>query len=153
MKKIITLICLIFFGTLCLINHTLPADAAKKTKSKISEATINELNEGVDKLTRKYYTRELYSPQDSDDLINLKLKLDNHLNTSPEPVWAPIYYKLGVLYNLRGMKNESISCHKTILENFGDTAFAPKAREALLDMGVEIKEEEPINEEELEEEF
>ena len=141
MRKIITLICLVVFGVLCFINHTLPADAAKKTKSKVNTAQVQKLNDDVDLLTRKYYTRELYSPQDSDSLINLKLQLDNLMNEASEPVYAPIYYKLGNLYKLRGMKKEAIDSLKTILENFSDTAYAPKAREVLLELGVEIQED------------
>ena len=36
------------------------------------------------------------------------------------------------------MKAEAIDCYKTILENFSDTALAPKATAALLEMGVEV---------------
>lgn len=140
MRKIITIFCLVVFGVLCLVNHSMPANAAKKAKkNKVDEAAVTKMNENVDLLTRKYYTRELYSPADSDMLINLKLQLDNLMDTAAEPVYAPIYYKLGNLFKLRGMKNEAISCHKTILENFSDTAYSPKSIEALKAMGVEIE--------------
>lgn len=144
MRKIVTLICLVMFGVLCLINYTMPADAAKKAKkTKVDEAQVQQMQEKVDLLTRKYYTRELYSPADSDNLINLKLQLDELMDASPEPVYAPIYYKLGKLFQLRGMKAEAIDSLKTIIENFSDTAYSPKATEALKEMGVVIKEAEP----------
>ena len=41
---------------------------------------------------------------------------------------APLYYKAGNVYKLRDMKPEAIECYQTILENFSDTALAPKAR-------------------------
>ena len=38
------------------------------------------------------------------------------------------------------MQPEAIDSYQTILENFQDTVYAPKARKILTDMGVEIKE-------------
>ena len=52
---------------------------------------------------------------------------------------APLYYKAGNVYRLREMKPEAIDCYKTILENFSDTALAPKARAALAELGVTIE--------------
>lgn len=150
MRKIITLICLVMFGILCIINYAMPADAAKKnTKEKqeapkVDEEQLKNMDQKIDLLTRKFYTRELYSPEDSDNLINLKLQLDTIMNTTPEPVYAPLYYKLGNLYKLRGMKAECVDCLKTVIENFSDTAYGPKAREVLSEMGITIKEPEPL---------
>lgn len=163
MRKIITLICLVMFSVLCVINYIMPADAArkntkeKKEAPKVDEEQLNQMTQKIDLLTRKYYTRELYSPEDSDSLINLKLQLDTIMNTTPEPVYAPLYYKLGTLFKLRGLKAESIDCLKTIIENFSDTAYGPKAREVLGEMGVVIKEPERLpaadEDEEEDEEF
>ena len=36
------------------------------------------------------------------------------------------------------MKPEAIECYQTVLENFSETALAPKARAALEQMGVEV---------------
>ena len=158
MRKIITLICLVMFAILCIINYTMPADAAKKnTKEKqeapkVDEEQLKSMDQKIDLLTRKFYTRELYSPEDSDNLINLKLQLDTIMNTTPEPVYAPLYYKLGNLYKLRGMKAECVDCLKTVIENFSDTAYGPKAREVLSEMGITIKEPEPLLGEDEEEE-
>ncbi len=57
---------------------------------------------------------------------------------SPDVALAPLYYKVGVLYKSRDMKDESIECFQTILENFGDTALAPKAAAQLKAMGVAV---------------
>ncbi len=158
MRKIITLICLVMFSVLCVINYAMPADAArkntkdKKEAPKVDEAQLNEMTQKIDLLTRKYYTRELYSPEDSDNLINLKLQLDAIMNTTPEPVYAPLYYKLGTLYKLRGMRAECIDCLKTVIENFSDTAYGPKSREILTEMGIVIKEPEQLMDSEEEEE-
>jgi len=39
---------------------------------------------------------------------------------------------------MRNQKDEAIDCYKTILENFQDTAYGPKSRAVLEDMGVQI---------------
>ena len=51
---------------------------------------------------------------------------------------APLYYKAGNVYKLRDMKPEAIECYQTILENFSDTALAPKAKAALESLGVTV---------------
>ena len=51
---------------------------------------------------------------------------------------APLYYKAGNVYKLRNMNTEAIECYQTILENFSDTALAPKARAALESLGVTV---------------
>ena len=57
--------------------------------------------------------------------------------------------KLGNIFRLRGVEKDAISCYQTILENFSDTAYGPKARDILTEMGVEIKI--PIAEDEVDE--
>lgn len=49
-----------------------------------------------------------------------------------------MYFKAGNVYKLRDMKPEAIECYQAILENFGDTALAPKARAALEQLGVVV---------------
>lgn len=69
-------------------------------------------------------------------MIEIKIKLDNQMLIAPEPSLAPLYYKAGNLYRAREYRKEAIDCYQTILENFSDTALAPKATKALKDMGV-----------------
>ena len=56
-----------------------------------------------------------------------------------EASFAPLYFKIGNIYRLRGQEKEAISCYQTILENFSETAYGPKARDILTEMGVEIR--------------
>lgn len=121
----------------------MPADAAKSSSKKnigLNEKQIAEIAESVDGLTKKIYTRELFSPQDSEKLVSTKLLLDSQMDIMPNPAYAPIYYRLGNVYRLRGMRPDAIDCYQTILENFSDTAYAPKARKELKDLGIVIKE-------------
>ena len=68
-----------------------------------------------------------------------------------ESSMAPLYYKAGMLYKMREMNAEAIDCFQTILENFGDTALAPKARAALTTMGVQVKDSQSVLKEDEEE--
>lgn len=116
---------------------SLDVSAAKKS-SKLSKEAITEMSDTIDKLTEKIYGRALLSPQDNETLIGIKIKLDNQMLVSSSTELAPLYYKAGNVYKLRDMKPEAIECYQTILENFSDTALAPKAKTALEALGVTV---------------
>lgn len=111
--------------------------AAKKS-SKLSKEAIAQMSEDIDNLTKKIYARALLSPQDNETLIGIKIQLDNQMLSAANTELAPLYYKAGNVYRLRDMKPEAIDCYQTILENFSDTALAPKARAALEEMGIKV---------------
>ncbi len=134
MKRIILSIITLF---LLLSAISLDVSAAKKS-SKLSKEAIEEMSESIDKLTQKIYGKALFSPQDNETLIGIKIQLDNQMLMAVNPSLAPLYYKAGNVYKLRDMKQEAIECFQTILENFPETALAPKARAALEQMGVEV---------------
>ena len=146
MKKVILTI---LAGFLLLSAVSLDVSAAKKS-SKLSKEAITEMSDSIDKLTQKIYGRALLSPQDNETLIGIKIKLDNQMLVSPSTELAPLYYKAGNIYRLRDMKPEAIECYQTVLENFSDTALAPKARTALESLGVTVAA--PVSTEESEEE-
>lgn len=127
----------ILVGFLLLSAISLDVSAAKKS-SKLSKEAITEMSDTIDKLTQKIYGRALLSPQDNEELIGIKIKLDNQMLMSSSTELAPLYYKAGNVYRLRDMKPEAIECYQTILENFSDTALAPKARAALESLGVTV---------------
>ncbi len=135
MKKIFLSI---IVGFLLLSAISLDVSAAKKS-SKLSKEAIAEMSDSIDKLTQKIYGRALLSPQDNETLIGIKIKLDNQMLMSSTTELAPLYYKAGNVYKLRDMKPEAIECYQTILENFSDTALAPKARAALEELGVKVE--------------
>lgn len=114
---------------------------AKKSSKKggISEEEMTTMSTTVDSLTKKMYANGLFSPEDNENLIDIKIKLDNQMLIAPDPALAPLYYKVAILYKSREMKDEAIECFQTILENFADTALAPKAAAQLKTMGVEVK--------------
>ena len=145
MKKILVSI---IVGFLVLSAVSLDVSAAKKA-GKLSKEEVQQMSDDIDNITRKIYGRSLLSPKDNETLISIKIKLDNSMLVATASELAPLYYKAGNVYKLREMKPEAIDCYKTILENFSDTALAPKARAALADLGVTI--EAPKAEEEGEE--
>ena len=99
---------------------------------------ISKHEKAVTLLTKKIYARALLSPQDNETLIGIKIQLDNQMLVATATELAPLYYKAGNVYKLRNMKPEAIDCYQTILENFSDTALAPKARAALAELGIEV---------------
>ncbi len=146
MKKIILSVITIF---LLLTAISLDVSAAKKS-AKLSKEDIAEMSDTIDRLTQKIYGRALLSPADNEELIGIKIKLDNQMLMASNPSLAPLYFKAGNIYKLRDMKPEAIECYQTVLENFSETALAPKARAALEQMGVEVATPKPAGEEETE---
>lgn len=116
----------------------LDVSAAKKA-GKLSKEAIQQMSDDIDNLTKKIYGRALLSPKDNETLIGIKIQLDNQMLIATPTEIAPLYYKAGNIYKLRGMKSEAIDCYRTILENFSDTALAPKARFALEELGVTVE--------------
>ena len=127
----------ILVGFLVLSAISLDVSAAKKA-GKISKEEVQQMSDDIDNLTKKIYGRALLSPQDNETLIGIKIKLDNSMLVATATELAPLYYKAGNVYKLRGMNTEAIECYQTLLENFSDTALAPKARAALESLGVTI---------------
>lgn len=140
MKKtlVLLLIGLIIFSMASM--DSLAAKKSKKSAGAISQEDMTTMSENLDRLTKKVYSNSLFSPQDNASMIEIKIRLDNQMLIAPDAGLAPLYYKAANLYRTREYKKEAIDCYQTILENFPDTALAPKARQALKDMGVEIVE-------------
>jgi len=135
MRKILTWFLAAF---LVLSAVSLDVSAAKKA-GKISKEEVQQMSDDIDNITKKIYGRALLSPKDNETLISIKIKLDNSMLVATASELAPLYYKAGNVYKLRDMKPEAIDCYQTILENFSDTALAPKAKAALAELGVTVE--------------
>lgn len=134
MKKFFTYL---LVGFLLISAICLDASAAKKS-GKISKEAVQQMSDDIDNITKKIYARALLSPKDNETLIGIKIQLDNQMLVATATELAPLYYKAGNVYKLRNMRPEAIDCYQTILENFSDTALAPKARTALAELGIEV---------------
>lgn len=135
------LLVLLLAGALVAFIFNMESVEAKKSSKAgaLSDADMTAMSTTVDTLTKKMYGNGLFSPQDNENLIDIKIKLDNQMLVSPDVTLAPLYYKTAVLFKSREMKDESVECFQTVLENFADTALAPKAAAQLKSMGVEVK--------------
>ena len=140
LKKLFSVLIPVLIIVVFVFNQIQPADAAKTAKKKgVSQEFLTEYTENIDNLTKKIYERELYTPEDAKQLIDLKLKLDEQMDVMSEATFAPLYFKLGNIFRMRGNDRDAIICYQTILENFSDTAYGPKSKDILTEMGVEIK--------------
>ena len=76
MKKILSILIPVLFIVALVLNQAMPANAAKKTSKKkgMNQEMLKDINEGVNLLTKKIYERELYTPEDLNRLIDLKIK-------------------------------------------------------------------------------
>ena len=99
MKKIILSGIVIF---LLFSAISIDVSAAKKS-SKLSKEDITAMSDTIDNLTKKIYGRSLLSPQDNEELIGIKIKLDNQMLMASNPALATLYYKAGNIYKLRDM--------------------------------------------------
>lgn len=138
MKKtlVLLIIGMIIFGFAA--KDSMAAKKSKKTVGAITAEDITTMSDTIDRLTKKVYSNSLFSPQDNSAMIEIKIKLDNQMLIAPDAGLAPLYYKAANLYKAREYKQEAIDCYQTILENFPDTALAPKARQVLTSMGVAV---------------
>lgn len=138
LKKILVLF-VILICVVASLNLDSSVEAKKSKKGGIPEADMTAMSATVDTLTKKMYGKGLFSPEDNENLIDIKIKLDNQMLIASDPTLAPLYYRIAILLKSRDMKDESIECFQTVLENFADTALAPKAAAQLKSMGVEVK--------------
>lgn len=139
MKKLFALVIIVMFFFTSSASHDADAAGKKKSKGGVTEEQITQITTDIQKLRRKIYAHGLFSPQDNELIITMKMTLDDAMLTAPDPMFAPLYFNLGIICEQRQMKDDAVECFQTILENFGDTALGPKARNELTKMGVTIK--------------
>lgn len=139
MKKLFALIILVLFFVTSSTSTGVFAAGKKKKGGGITEEQMTSMTTTITRLTKKIYARGLFSPQDTEALVDIKMSLDSAMLMAPDPTFAPLYFNLGVIYEKRKMTDDAVECFQTILENFGDTALGPKARNELTKMGVTIK--------------
>lgn len=131
MKKLLIILFIFIIGL---------SSYAKQTKiNAIPDEQLKSMDNSINTITKKIYGGAFLSPYDTSNLISIKIKLDDAMLTDAEAQYAPLYYKLGKIYQKRGSNMEAIECYQTIIENFPDTALAPMAATQLKKMGISIK--------------
>lgn len=139
MKKLFALVIVVLFFFTSSASHDASAASKKKGKGGVTEEQLTQIVADIQRLRKKIYAHGLFSPQDNQTLISIKMTLDDVMLTAPDPTFAPLYFNLGIICEQRMLKDDAVECFQTILENFGDTALGPKARNELTKMGVTIK--------------
>lgn len=138
MKKTLVLLLIGFIIFALAAKDSMAARRSRKGPTGIAQEEMTTMSDTIDVLTKKVYSASLFSPAENSKMIDIKIKLDNQMLVAPDAGLAPLYYKAGNLFRAREYKTEAIQCYQTILENFPDTALAPKAQKILTDMGVKI---------------
>ena len=110
MKQLLSILIPVLLMLAVALNQSLPTYAARKEAKKkgVSQEVIDDITKKVDRLTEKLYERELYTPEDSRQLIALKLQLDEQMDVMSEASFAPLYYKIANIYRARG---KEIKCN------------------------------------------
>ncbi|MEI7473813.1 MAG: hypothetical protein WCK67_03460 [bacterium] len=128
----------IFLISLIMFASTADISSAKKSKG-MTDAQITELTTTINDLTQKVYSASLFSPQENNKLVDIKMKLDAAIAIdSSNPAYPMLYYKTGILYKAREYKDDAADCFQTIIDLFGDTPYAAKAMTELKKMGVKV---------------
>jgi hypothetical protein len=113
-------------GIFCFQSGLSIVTAQRSSNIEQKQATESELNEGIEdtqkiikELTLKIYSASLFSPEDNDKLIGLKLKLYDLWSKNPtnRELAKPMYETAGIL-NKREMKEEAIELLNIVIENF-----------------------------------
>ncbi|MDD3151215.1 MAG: tetratricopeptide repeat protein [Candidatus Gastranaerophilales bacterium] len=144
MKKLVSIIFIFLIVVICASDSAFAA--RKSSKGGLSPEELTKVTTDIEVLTKKVYSSSLFSPEDNQNLIDIKLKLDTAILSGASPEFAPLYYKAGNLYKDREFTDEAIECYQTVLENYADTPFSAKASKELGKMGIVIKSEEETEE-------
>ena len=131
MKKSILLSVIFLFLLGTFVQNSAYAAPAGSRRANITQAQIQEMSSTLDNFNLKIHTKSLFSPEENEELFNIKLKLDTQMQKKPEASLAPLYYKAGLIFASREYKKESLDCYQTVIENFGSTVYAQKARKEL----------------------
>lgn len=99
---------------------------AQKNESGEKQATQTAINEGIEEanksisnLTKKIYAISLFSPEDNDELIGLKLNLYNLWTKNPtNRELAKPMLETALILKSREMYDEAIEFLNIIIENF-----------------------------------
>lgn len=140
-KALLKLLCVSIVVFICSIFMVSPHSAdAKKGKKKMTEEEITAITNTVNTLTKKVYSGGLFSPQDNDSLIDVKIKVDDAFMVNPTSLdFAQLYYKLGRIELEREYRDDAIECFQSVLDNYSDSPYASKALNELKKMGVKIQ--------------
>jgi len=117
-------------------------DAAKKTSS-LEEEEIKRVEENIDFLNKKIHTLSLFSPEDSQKLVDIKTKLNSIADGNlKDPMYAELFYDAAFILKEREYKQDAIQYFSVVTRNFPETMYSKRALSELRKLGVKIEKEE-----------
>lgn len=118
-------------GVLLLITMFMPSIitevwAQKSEGSSDKQATQTKINEGIEDankmivgLTKKIYSESLFSPEDNDTLVELKLSLyDLWTKNQTNRALAKPLYETAIILDRRELTDDAIEFLKIVIDNF-----------------------------------
>ncbi len=142
MKNKILLILII--SSLIIFNAfviSIPSEAARKS-TKLGEEEIAIIENNIEALNKKVHTHALFSPEDSEKLVDVKTKLnsigDGNLK---DPLYARLFYEAAFILKEREQKQDSIQFFIIVTKNFPETLYCKRALSELKNFGINLEEE------------
>ena len=129
MKKsfLLTILFLFLIGA----NTQSYASQMSTKRANLTVTQMRTMSATLDTFDSKIHTKSLFSPEENEELFNIKSKLDNQMINKPDTSLAPLYFKAGNIFSAREYNKEAADCYQTITENFGSTIYAQKAKREL----------------------
>ncbi|HSA05615.1 MAG TPA: hypothetical protein P5556_00390 [Candidatus Gastranaerophilales bacterium] len=117
-----------------------PLEAAKKAKG-LDEEQVKKIEENIDILTKKIHAYSLFSPEDSDILVEIKSQLNSIADTNlKDPLYAKLFYNAAFLFKEREYNQDAIQCFNVVIKNFPETVYSNRALSELKKLGVNLEE-------------
>ncbi len=140
MKTFLILI-LTAIAALQLLIISAPAEAARKSV-KLSEEEIKKVEENIEVLNKKIHTLSLFSPEDSEKLVEIKTRLNSIADGNlKDPLYARLFYEAAFILKEREHKQDSIQYFMVVTKNFPETVYSKRAVSELKNLGVNLQED------------
>jgi len=137
LKTSVIFLVIIIFCAVLLVPQT--CEGKKSKKNALSPEDFEKLTVSVNMLVKKVYSHSLFSPADNNNLFDAKMKVDVEIeNPAPDATYAELVYKIAFILKQREFKDDAIDYYRTIMDKFPDSAYVPKAAEALRQLGVKM---------------
>lgn len=118
------------------------AQAVKKSGS-LSEDEVTKVEENIETLNKKIHTMALFSPEDSEKLVEIKTKLNSIADGKiKDPLYARLFYEAAFIMKEREQKQDSIQYFLIVAKNFPESMYSKRAHSELKNFGVELNKEE-----------
>lgn len=120
-------------------NVCIGADSLDIRKTHLLNPNMLELKIDLDSIQSSVQQTRKLSSRDRAKLATIKNNVDSQRKIENNTNLVPIYYKLGNIYKTAGMKDEAITCFRTITKYYPTSPLAKKSKVVLRDYGEAVK--------------